>query len=176
MGKENPRELSAAWDEVVCRYDHTVFLSLLARGLTPDRARDVAQMTWLRLIEKHRDVTKLCFPGVAVVQARFLALDLIRQEQRTLKIVEPYGDTVPDAADGLDVESRVMRRGQLDRAVKEISRMHRTAQHVFRLTYGGTGYSTKEVAIKVGISEQRVRQIHSEIRQRIRPILQETDP
>ncbi len=43
-----------------------------------------------------------------------------------------------------------------------------TNQRVFALAYGDTATSAEEVAQEVGLSTQRVRQILSEVRQRLR--------
>src|SRR5688500_4188567 len=57
------------------RHNHRVVVSLLARGLPIDRARELAQETWLRLMESQRAgrLTSLNLPGLAIVQAGFLA-------------------------------------------------------------------------------------------------------
>lgn len=70
------------WGERVRAHDHTVVVSLLALGLRPDRAREIAQATWLRLIEQDAAgaLGTIELPGLAIRQARFLALDAIRRD------------------------------------------------------------------------------------------------
>ena len=41
------------WDDAIRRHDRRVYLSVLALGLTPDRAREVVQAAWTRLMEQH---------------------------------------------------------------------------------------------------------------------------
>jgi len=43
---------AALWERRIRVHDHAVVVSLLALGLRPDRAREIAQATWLRLMEQ----------------------------------------------------------------------------------------------------------------------------
>jgi RNA polymerase sigma-70 factor (ECF subfamily) len=54
------------------------------------------------------------------------------------------------------------------RAVDVLSRCSPSARRVFRLAYGGEGLSHSEVAQRVGLSLQRVRQILCEVRAKLR--------
>lgn len=65
------------WDEEIRRFDHRVYLSVLALGLPPERAREISQAAWTRSMEKHADggLEKLELPGLAIRQARFLGLN-----------------------------------------------------------------------------------------------------
>src|SRR5262249_5451982 len=90
------------WDDAIRRHDQRVYLSVLALGVAPDRAREIVQTTWTRLIEKHAGGTlaELDFPGLAIRQARFLALNdhaRARVERRALAVV-------PEAAPAPDVD------------------------------------------------------------------------
>src|SRR5688500_4859484 len=62
------------WARLIERHDHRVVVSLLARGVPLDRAKELAQETWLRLIENQRAgrLPALSLPGLAIVQAGFL--------------------------------------------------------------------------------------------------------
>ena len=46
-------ETPSPWDEAIRLHDRRVVLSLLALGLSSDRARELAQAAWTRLIEQH---------------------------------------------------------------------------------------------------------------------------
>ena len=61
-----------AWDDAIRLHDQRVYLSVLALGLAPDRAREVTQMTWTRLIEQHAKgkLDNVELPGLAIRQAR----------------------------------------------------------------------------------------------------------
>src|SRR5262245_45819504 len=76
-----PKIDRAAWEQVIRAHDRRVFLSIMALGVRPDRARDVAQTTWTRLMEKDErgEITMDNIGGLAVAQARFLALDELRR-------------------------------------------------------------------------------------------------
>src|SRR4051812_48335576 len=45
----------AAWNALVQKHNHRVVVSLLARGIRIDRAKDIAQDAWIRLIEQQRE-------------------------------------------------------------------------------------------------------------------------
>src|SRR5262245_31417968 len=66
-----------AWDALIARHHRRVVVSLLARGLRVDRARELAQETWTRLIQQQQRglLTELRLPNLALTQAAFLATD-----------------------------------------------------------------------------------------------------
>lgn len=74
----------ADWDAAIRQHDRRVYLSVLALGLSADRAREISQATWTRLIEQHGRgaLAKLELPGLAIRQARFLALNELRRAHR----------------------------------------------------------------------------------------------
>jgi len=55
----------------VATHDRRVLLLLLAMGLRLDQAKEVAQATWLRLMEQERagKLERFDFPGLALKQA-----------------------------------------------------------------------------------------------------------
>src|SRR5688572_200782 len=83
----------AAWEALITRHDRKVIVSLLARGLPIDRAREVAQETWTRLIENQRAgrLREVILPGLAIVQAGFLASSDWRRQLRA----PPTPDSAP---------------------------------------------------------------------------------
>ena len=66
---------TAAWNALIAKHDHRIVVSLLARGVRIDRAKDIAQEAWIRLIEQQRAgrLSHLQLPGLAVAQAAFLS-------------------------------------------------------------------------------------------------------
>src|ERR1051326_3409766 len=90
------------WEDAIRRHDRRVFLSVLALGLTPDRAREVAQQTWVRLMEQHARgaLENLELPGLAIRQARFLALNEHQRSRTEMRVLA----AVPDAGDQPDVD------------------------------------------------------------------------
>ncbi|MBI5545149.1 MAG: sigma-70 family RNA polymerase sigma factor [Deltaproteobacteria bacterium] len=164
----------AAWDALVGRHGHTVVVSLVARGLTPERARDVAQSAWLRLIEQQQAgrLSSLSLPGLAIAQAGFLA----REEARRPGRKDAPLEDASQAADGApDPERRMLGREQAARARDELAACPQSAQEVFRLAYDGQGLPHAEIARRAGLSLQRVRQILCELRQRLRTAIEEAD-
>src|SRR4051812_21502419 len=63
-----------AWNVLIKRHERRVLLMLLARGVRVDRAKDIVQDTWARLIAQQREgrFEWLDLPGLAVRQAMYL--------------------------------------------------------------------------------------------------------
>jgi RNA polymerase sigma-70 factor (ECF subfamily) len=153
-----------AWDDAIRRHDHKVFLSLLALGLAPERAREIAQSAWTRLIEKQAEghLTDLQLPGLAIRQARFLALNEVSRQQTEQRLLRAVPDQPAE-----DAERAAISREQLDRVLAALAACPPTARKVFRLVYGEPPRSHAEAAREVGLSLQRVRQILCETRKLI---------
>ena len=165
-----------AWSALVARHNHRVVVSLLARGLRVDKAKDVAQEAWIRLVEQQRlgKLDRLQLPGLAIAQATFLALEAARREAnaRRHEPIDETGLAASLADPRCDAESRLVTEERVDRAVEVLSRCSPSAKKVFRLAYGGDGLSHTEVADRVGLSLQRVRQILCEVRAKLRTALE----
>lgn len=165
---------SDVWDDAIRRYDRNVYLSVLALGLAPDRAREIAQAAWTRLIEQDArgGLPTLELPGLAIRQARFLGLNELeraRTEQRVLA-------AVPRPAATVDVERQVRSREQISKVLDALASCSPTARKVFGLIYATPGGSPASAAAELGLSIQRVRQIVCETRAQIRRALEEEVP
>jgi RNA polymerase sigma factor (sigma-70 family) len=162
------------WDDAIRRHDRQVYLSVLALGLTPDRAREIVQAAWTRLMEQHARgaLDEIELPGLAIRQARFLAFNELKRtkvEARTLA-------TVPDHGPAPDAERIASSREEIQRVIAALATCSPTARKVFRIVYA-TPEGTAAIAAKeVGLSLQRVRQILCETRAHIRRALEETKP
>lgn len=158
------------WDAAIRAHHRRVCVSLLALGLTIDQAEDVANQAWLCLIERHRSgqLRELRLPGLLIVQARFLALNLLRRNQRD-RLPGAGGDDAEQLAiDDVDPENRLISRQRLARALTVLAECSESARAVFQHTYGDPPLSHAEVAQRVGLSVQRVRQILCELRAKMR--------
>ncbi|MEO8704945.1 MAG: sigma-70 family RNA polymerase sigma factor [Kofleriaceae bacterium] len=158
------------WDDAIRQHDRRVYLSVLALGLSPDRAREIAQAAWTRLIEQHARgaLDQLELPGLAIRQARFLAFNELKRtkiEARTLA-------AVPDQPAPPDVERLVSSRQEIDRVLAALATCSPTARRVFRLVYATPNGTAAAAAKEVGLSLQRVRQILCETRAYIRKALE----
>jgi hypothetical protein len=73
---------AAEWSRLIALHQHRVVLSLVAAGFSFERARELASEAWTRLMDKARrgELAELKLPGLAIVQARFLAWDERRRE------------------------------------------------------------------------------------------------
>src|ERR1700678_3918852 len=65
------------WNALVARHEGAVRLSLIARGIPADRARDLTQAAWEKLWQRQTEgrLPRLELPGLAIRQALFLALE-----------------------------------------------------------------------------------------------------
>src|ERR1051325_3315081 len=85
------------WSDAIRRHDQRVYVSVLALGLAPDRAREIVQQTWTRLMEQHAAgaLTELEFPGLAIRQARFLALNDMQRRKVEMRVLAAVPDNAP---------------------------------------------------------------------------------
>ena len=160
-------------DEAIRRHDHRVYLSVLALGLAPDRAREIAQAAWTRLMEQQARgaLGEVELPGLAIRQARFLAFNELRRtrvEARTLA-------AVPDQPPPPDVERIAASREEIDRLLAALATCSPTARRIFRIVYATPGGTAAAAAREAGLSLQRVRQILCETRAHLRRAM-ETEP
>jgi RNA polymerase sigma-70 factor (ECF subfamily) len=166
----------AVWDERIRAHDHRVVVSLLAMGLRIDRARELAQATWTRLIENERDgkLADIRLPGLAIRQARFLALEELRAARRDRRF-EPLELHEHAADPGEHPERAAITRDELRRVGEALRGCAPMSQRVFHLVYSEPALSHADVARQVGLSLQRVRQILCEVRARLRVALREEE-
>lgn len=163
---------SELWDDAIRRHGHRVYVSVLALGLSPDRAKEVVQATWTRLMEQHAvgTLVELDFPGLAIRQARFLALNELQRRKTEMRLLA----SVPEAAPEPNVEHVVANRQEIDRMLDALAACSPTAKRVFRIVYATPGGTCASAAQEVGLSLQRVRQILCETRAHIRRALEAT--
>ncbi len=159
------------WDDAIRRFDHRVYLSVLALGLAPERAREISQAAWTRLMEKHAagGLSELELPGLAIRQARFLGLNELARGKTEKRVLA----AVPDPGPVPDPEREVAGKVQLDRVLAALETCSPTARRVFRLIYAPPGGTAATAARELGLSLQRVRQILCETRAHIRKTIEE---
>jgi len=155
----------AVWDDAIRLHDRRVYLSVLALGLPPDRAREVTQQTWTRLMEQHAQgkLDQLELPGLAIRQARFYALNEHQRSRTELRVLA----AVPEPA-APDPERALASRQELERVLAALATCSPMARKVFRLVYATPNGNAASAAQAVGLSLQRVRQILCETRSHIR--------
>lgn len=159
----------AAWNELIARHDRRVVLVLLSHGVLPAEAKELAQEAWLRLIRQAdaRKLERLELPGLVVRQALYLA----RSESRRMRPEDAPADASPPTVDS--AETRYVTLERLARARERLATLPHSARAVFELLYGEPHLSHAEVAARVGLSVQRVRQIICEVRKELRAELEE---
>ncbi len=153
------------WGRLIRQHDRKVVLSLIALGVDRERARDLAQATWTRLYEQHKDgkLETLELPGLAIRQARFLAIDSFRHTElhrRTLALAHTDGS--------VDTERQLLDRDQLRRALEALGACSPTAQQLFRLLYTPPPMTCANAARELGLSAERARHVVCEARKLIR--------
>ena len=160
------------WGDAIRHHDRKVFLSVLALGLAPDAAREIAQATWTRLIERHAAgaLPDLELPGLAIRQARFLALN----EHQRSKTEQRVLAAVPDPPEEPALDRVVDGKREIERVLAALATASPTAKKIFRLVYATPNGSPETAAREVGLSLQRVRQILCETRKHIRSALEES--
>lgn len=165
-----------AWNELMRRYGRRVEVSLVGRGIPLERAKELAQDAWIRIIAQHRAgrLPRLDMPGIVVAQATFLARDDLRRRDRRAGLA---GDDdavarLAAAVTGPDLERRVAARDELRRVLAVVQRSHVSARNVFALLYGAEPRTPAEITGELGLSVQRVRQILCEVRKAIREDLE----
>ncbi|WP_233576814.1 RNA polymerase sigma factor [Citreicoccus inhibens] len=167
----------AAWDALIARHDRRVMVSLLAKGVRADRARELVQETWARLIQQQQRglLTELRLPNLALTQAAFLAADDARRTRRESLSgsVEELAERQHPVDPAASAEKRLLSEEQLSRAHEALAQMSPSARNVFLLACDGQELPHAEVAVRVGLSTQRVRQILCEVRKRLRAALEE---
>jgi RNA polymerase sigma factor (sigma-70 family) len=166
-------ELSpTSWEALIRLYDHPVFLSLLAAGVRPVTARELCHDTWARLYEQWRagrlDLLEL--PGLAIAQARFLALEDHRRTAR----VAPLGDENLQRPDPrASPEERAAARQLVGHVERALDDCPPRARELFELALSNPDVPHAELAERSGISLQRLRQALCEVRARLRAAVKE---
>jgi len=163
-----------AWGEIARRHTHRVVVSLLAQGVPLESAEDLTQEVWILLLRKQREgrLQQLRLPGLAIAQAGWLAREAGRTRRRRDAIIGITGSEPADVHDpsGEDPgpEQLAMDRERLELVTRELMRCPVRSRQVFQAVYGPAGESHAEVAHRLGLSVQRVRQIICEVRARLR--------
>jgi len=161
-----------AWDAIIRRHHHRVVISVLALGVRPSRAHEIANDAWARLLEKRLagELETMAFPGLAITQARFLAFDDLRataRERRRRQGLEAIRDLA------LPAVGQAFSEAELQTIAAALADCSQRQQMVFRMIYANPGVPHDKLAAKLGLSVQRVRQILCEVRRAIRDRLAE---
>ena len=159
-----------AWGELIARYNGLIQSALRGRGVSADRARELAQETWARLMAQQRRgvLRELRLPMLALAQAAFLAMhDARAQRLREESNVIPLDLKDPAPS----IESRLVSRQLLARAQTALAKLSPRQRDIFIRTHSDPDTAHAEVAQAVGLSVQRVRQILWEVRSAMRKAL-----
>ena len=159
---------SAAWAVLIGRHNHKIVVALLGKGVSLEEARELAQETWLRLMQQQRTgrLAQLSLPGLAIVQAGFLAANL-RRRVREL----PDSAAAAPVTTSATLEDQAIGRQRLQLLGRALQDCPISSRRVFEQVYDHPELSYAEVAQRVGLSVARVKQIVFEVRKRLRAAL-----
>lgn len=168
---------AVCWDTMMRRHGRRVVVALVGQGVALERAKELAQDAWLRVIDRHRAglIPELRLPGLVITQAGFLARDDRRRAQRRAALDQPRQAAARQRGSqtAVDLEQQVHAREQLRVVHRVLDQASDNARRVFELLYGEHTMTPTEAAAELGLSVQRVRQIVCELRKRIRGALEE---
>lgn len=161
----------ADWEQLIRVHRQSVLLSLLASGVRPSRAKELVHEAFSLLFEKwsagRLDVLSL--PGLAIAQARFLALAdgrLARAAAESLEGVErPDGRASP--------EEQLGNRQLVEQLERALESCPARARELYTLAFQHPEVGHEELAARAGISVQRFRQTLCEVRSRLRAAVKE---
>ncbi len=165
-------ESRARWTVHIETHQSRVFRTLLAFGLGPEVAKELAQDVWTKLMERH-DVSAVelhSVAGLALSQARFLALEALRRQRKSP--IESTGQ-LPDAPSRVRPEHEFANRQSIVKLQLALEQESPLNRQVFELLYETPEVSHLDIASRVGLSLQRVRQIICEVRKRLKNTLEE---
>ena len=171
-------EITERWAQAIATHQHRVVLSLVAAGFGFERARELANEAWARLMEKDRAGTlgEVKLPGLAIVQARYLAWDERRREAMQARRLQAVGAGEELLVDrNPDPEQRLLNRQQAQQALAAVAGAPVSAQRLLQLLYTEPALPHAQAAQALGLSVQRVRQLLCELRKRVRAAI-EGDP
>lgn len=168
--------LVAPWDAHIARYHHTVVVALLSHGIGLERAQELAQDVWMRLMHQQTQglLKTLELPGLALAQARFLALAELRRVRAHLEVPDD-GQVDSGARHVPGQEERLLSREVLERVLRALEKENPQTRRIFECVYDDPGLPHATIAAEVGLSVQRVRQILCEVRKRLRDVVPEHD-
>lgn len=163
-----------AWDGIIREHHQRVVVSVIALGFRPARAHELANEAWEKLFEKRvaGELETMSFPGLALAQARFLALDDLRAAARERRRREGL-DAIRDLA--MPADPPVLTGAQVQTIRGALAACSEQQQRVFRRASANPELPDAKIAEKVGLSVQRVRQIMCEVRKAIRDSLAEAE-
>ncbi len=154
------------WTAQIARHDHVVVLALLSKGLRIHEARELAHDAWARLFEQWQagKLERMELPGLAIRQALFLASDYRRQQRRHVPWEDAPEATDPHAQPDARLESREL----LQLTELAAAGLSPRAQQVFTTVMQNPGTPQAELAGRLGLSLQRLRQSLCEVRARLK--------
>ena len=166
VSESTPSE-PAVWGRWMAQHQHSVVLALLARGVRLSQARALAHEAFATLFVKWID-GRLPFvelPGLAIAEANFL----LQRGGRARETVPADAPEVLRLEDpGQTPEDVLANRERLARLTDAFERLSPRAQEVFLACYEDPATPHREIAERLELSVQRVRQTLCEVRARLR--------
>ncbi len=162
-----------AWNALIAQHDRRVFVSLLAKGVPPQLARELTQETWIRLLEQQRagKLEELRLPGLALVQADFLWRSHRRRKQLPTVTDDDQDRPLQVADSAVPVDDRLADQQQLKTALTALAACSDRQREIFSAVQK-EGLTAAQASSRFGISVQRTRQTLWEVRRKLRAALE----
>jgi len=165
---------TAAWEQLVRRYNALVVAVARAHGLATSDLEDCAQQTWMALYsgrEKIKDATKV--PGWLVRVAKRKA-QRIQLKNKSRLSAEGNFDSDHGARSPEELHSEAMESARIQTALELLD--PRCRQLLARLFLSDEEWSYQEIAGQMGLSTNSLGPIRTRCLMRLRKILEELDP
>jgi len=149
----------AAWDEIVSRYSPLLAGVIGGYRLSPAVRQDIAQIVWLRLVEKLDTLRDpQCLPGWLVTTARHEALRQIEQQSRVQSRdpLDAYwvdqGDVVVTLPTTEPPDARLLRQERHEALLSALAELPAHQRQLLQLLIADPPLSYATIASRLGIS------------------------
>jgi RNA polymerase sigma factor (sigma-70 family) len=168
------RDETAAWNELVARYERLVYTIPVRYGLSQAEADDVFQTVWITLLENLvtlREPERVASWLVTTTKRATWAMRRGAEHER-IQATDPA--EMPEVPDGLTPEEEVSRFQQVQRTRQAAARLDpRCRRLLYYLYQDGDNPSYAEIADKLGLSIGSIGPIRARCLDKLRAILEE---
>lgn len=139
-----------AWDDLVRRYSPVVSAAIRGYRLQDSDARDAAQRTWLRMLERHRELRdpEALGPWLATT-ARRECLRILREHRRVAPVEDVGLERAADPA--CDVEQQVVDADLLARVRSTMRGLPERSRILLEVLFGDDPPRYAELSSRYGI-------------------------
>jgi RNA polymerase sigma factor (sigma-70 family) len=155
-----------AWELLVARYGATIRAVARRHRLSVADQEEVAQRTWLRLVQHVTSVKEpAALGGWLATTARNESIRVLSASRREVPVDEPPNRDKPDPASVEDAASAAERRDALHRALDSLPARQRT---LMRMLLAEPAMSYHEVSVALGMPRGSIGPTHGRSLARLR--------